>query len=244
MYQNQKILCFIGARGGSQGLRNKNILDFGGKPMVAWTIGAGRGSKYVDRTIVSTNNAEIAEISRACGAEVPFMRPEHLATHDASLADGIYHCIDWLKSNQNAAFDYVVALLPTSPLRTAQHLDDAIEQYFLKRKTCYDTLGSVSVISNKIGKLMFKRKNGYFDFCFEVSKTNPMRQGLPEYYLPNGAIFLAPILPDRSQPLFNGDKMLAYQMPTEISVDIDTVEDLDLALTVFHKRGLGVTTQL
>ena len=96
MFRKKSILAFIPARAGSKGLRHKNTRSFAGKPLVCWTIDAARGSKYIDRTLVSTDGARIARVARAAGADVPFMRPAALATDSASILHAIWHATDWL----------------------------------------------------------------------------------------------------------------------------------------------------
>ena len=86
MINSKNILAFIGARGGSKGLKNKNIIDFGGKPLIQWTIEAAKDSQYIDRTIVSTDSEDITSVASQCGADVPFLRPAQLA-EDESLID-------------------------------------------------------------------------------------------------------------------------------------------------------------
>src|SRR3989338_9516787 len=97
MYKNFSIFAFIGARGGSKGLKNKNSALFSKKPLIHWTIEAARQSKYIDRVIVSTDSAKIAEISKQAKADVPFLRPKHLSTDRASISDAVEHCIQWLE---------------------------------------------------------------------------------------------------------------------------------------------------
>ena len=103
MFGKKSILAFIGARTGSKGLRHKNTRSFAGKPLVCWTIDAARGSKYIDRTLVSTDGARIARVARAAGADVPFMRPAALATDSASILHAIWHATDWLAQNEGSS---------------------------------------------------------------------------------------------------------------------------------------------
>ena len=127
MYKNKTILGIIPARGGSKGLPGKNILDIAGKPLIVWTIERAINSKYLDRVIVSTDDSEIAEISKKYGAEVPFTRPEELAEDTTPMMDVIFHALDFFKS-KNMAFDYIALFEPTSPLRKINDIDNAIKQ--------------------------------------------------------------------------------------------------------------------
>ena len=143
MYKENKILSFIDARSGSKSLKNKNIIDFAGKPLINWTIEASINSKFIDCTIVSTESSEIAGIAELAGAEIPFLRPLELSGDEVPLIIPIKHGIRWLRENNMIPFDYIVNLLPTCPLRTTEHIDKAIEYYFQNKKTDEDALVSV-----------------------------------------------------------------------------------------------------
>ena len=122
------VLAIIPARGGSKGVPRKNIKDLCGKPLIAWTIEEALKSKYIDRLIVSTEDEEIANISKKYGAEVPFLRPTELAKDDTPGVEPLLHCINWLKDNQNYYPGYGFTLQCTSPCRKTNHRDEALEQ--------------------------------------------------------------------------------------------------------------------
>ena len=233
MFRKKSILAFIPARAGSKGLRHKNTRSFAGKPLVCWTIDAARGSKYIDRTLVSTDGARIAKVARAAGADVPFMRPAALATDSASILHAIWHATDWLAKNEGSSYDYVIMLQPTSPLRSAKHIDQAIEHYFNNRKTERDTLVSVTIAPKAVVWLLEKNTSGYLDFCFPLTAQKLRRQASPRYYLPNGVIFLGPLGRARKR-LFYTARTLPFVMPENASVDIDTKEDFTRALELFN----------
>ena len=233
MFGKKSILAFIGARAGSKGLRHKNMRSFAGKPLVCWAIDAARGSKYIDRTLVSTDGARIARVARAAGADVPFMRPAALATDSASILHAIWHATDWLAQNEGSSYDYVIMLQPTSPLRSSKHIDQAIEHYFKNRKTERDTLVSVTIAPKAVVWLLEKNTSGYLDFCFPLTAQKLRRQASPGYYLPNGVIFLGPLGRARKR-LFYTARTLPFVMPENASVDIDTKEDLTRALELFN----------
>ncbi len=130
MFNDHKILAFIGARSGSKGLPGKNIIPFQGKPLIQWTIDAAFKSKFIDRVIVSTDCEDIQSIALKCGADAPFLRPKNLSSDDAKLQDAILHGIDWISEHESRMYNTVLSLQPTSPLRTARHIDDAIAFYF------------------------------------------------------------------------------------------------------------------
>ncbi len=240
MYESLKILSFIGARVGSKGLKNKNILDLAGKPLIAWTIEASRCSKYIDRTIVSTDGKQIAEIAKQAGADVPFLRPTELATDESLLDEAMQHCVQWLANNEHRVYDYILLLQPTSPLRTAEHIDQAVEYYFKNKKTRQDILISVTRAPKKVGWLMQQNQSGYIGFCFDDSQRGSRRQDLPEYYFPNGVIYLG--LTTVMQHLSkNVSRLLPFMMESEVSIDIDSKKDLQEAMKILRNRiGINV----
>ena len=240
MYQNKKVLCFIGARSGSKGLKNKNIMDFGGQPLIHWTIRAALESEYLDKVIVSTDCVKIAEVARLSGAEAPFLRPQKLSEDDSMVEDAVRHCFQWIQQNERFDYDYVLRLQPTSPLRTARDIDAALQFYFENRFTDQDTLVSVTMAPPKSGWIMEQTKEGYFVFSLDESKGKRRRQEIKQYYYPNGAIYFAPISILR-QGNYYTSRTLAFIMDLNRSIDIDTKEEFDTALSIFEKRrSLGV----
>ena len=124
MDNNSKILTIIPARSGSKRLKNKNILDLAGRPLVHWTIDAALNSKFgKNHCYVSTDCEKIKSIAQNCGATIPFLRPLSLAADKAPTFDVIKHMID----NLDESFNYILLLQPTSPLRTAEDIDNAIQ---------------------------------------------------------------------------------------------------------------------
>ena len=120
-----QILPLILARGGSKGLPKKNIKPLCGKPLIAWTIEQALGSHRIDAVVVSTDDTEIANQSKAFGAKAPFLRPKELARDDSPSVDAILHAVNWFESH-GKHFDTVLLLEPTSPLRKSDDIDKAI----------------------------------------------------------------------------------------------------------------------
>ena len=238
MYESKKILAIIAARAGSKGLKNKNIVDLAGKPLIGWTIEAALRSRFIDRTIVSTDGAAIARISKEAGADVPFLRPVELAKDDSSMEKVVQHCIHWCEFKEKNFYDYIVRLPPTAPLRTAEHVDEAIDYYFRHKKTEQDTLVSVTPVPSKYGWLM-RKEDGYINFCFDISKDKLFRKNLPQYYLPNGAIYMAPIDVARRSSFYSS-VTLPFIMNKEVSVDIDSKKDLENALEVLKSKNFSI----
>lgn len=221
MIDGQPVIAVIAARGGSKGFPRKNIADFGGKPLIAWTIAAAARSKLLDRAVVSTDNAEIAGIARHWQGDVPFLRPAPLATDDASVTDAVLHAIDTLAEPCR----YVVLLQATSPLRTGEDIDNAITLCHRRHARSCVSLSPVE----KGPQWMFKVEGGKASpLTFDVA-VHKRRQELPIAYLPNGAIYVAESNWLKTARTFYGDDTAAYIMPVERSVDIDSQKDLWIA---------------
>ena len=233
MIGTDKIIAVITARGGSKRLPGKNILPLSGKPMIAWSIKAGLESKYVDRLIVSTDDAEIAAVAKTNGADVPFMRPEHLASSTASSIDAVIHAIDTLETQEDS-YTYVLLLQPTSPLRTSEHIDQAVE---LLIKTKADSIIGVTEIDHPI-----EWTNKLPDDLSMDNFLSPQFQGIrsqdfPTRYIINGAIYLCRI--DRLKEA--GSFLLpkntyAYIMDKSSAIDIDDDLNFQLAELFLNKK--------
>jgi CMP-N,N'-diacetyllegionaminic acid synthase len=234
MYEGHSILGIIPARGGSKGLPNKNIRECAGMPLIGWSIQAAAGSLFLDRAVVSTDSPEIAKVAAACGGDVPFLRPEHLASDTAAILDAINHTIDSLKA-AGEKYDYVVLLQPTSPLRTSADIDGAIQRYFEGREGPEDTLVSVFRVDAKYALLMYRNHAGFLDLAVPIDVRNPRRQELPECFLPNGAIYIGAL--SYLTRSFYSERTVIYEMAAERSVDVDRLEDLEVAARLLREHG-------
>ena len=145
MISNKTILALIPARGGSKGLPSKNTKVICGKPLIVWSIDKAKRSKYLDMILVTTDDNEIAKISRAAGAYVPFLRPAELATDSSSTYDAIRHAINYLSESEGQKFDYIILLEPTSPLREDDDIDRMLEHMILHSDN-FDSIVSVGEI--------------------------------------------------------------------------------------------------
>ena len=146
LFEEKKLLAIIPARANSKRLPGKNLAELGGKPLIAWTIEAALNSKHVDRVVVSTDSEEIAQISVEWGAEVPFIRPAKLAADDVPSSCVIQHVIDQIHS-KSLQYEYFVLLQPTSPLRTSDHIDQAVTLFETKRP---DSVISVTALEHPV----------------------------------------------------------------------------------------------
>jgi len=234
MYKDQRILAFIGARAGSSGLPGKNLREFSGEPLLYWSIHAAQASRYVDEVLVSSDSNAIVDFAKACKAQAPFLRPAELSTDSAQISDALMHGLDWLAAENNEQFDAVLMLQPTSPLRTEEHIDEAIEHYFNHRQQPYTSLISVSQASQKSAWLM-QIDEDYIRFCFKQGDGDLARQNNPTFYLPNGAIYFSKV-DELRQKHFNQHHLLYYKMRQEDSIDIDTLDEFEQAQSLFRQR--------
>jgi N-acylneuraminate cytidylyltransferase/CMP-N,N'-diacetyllegionaminic acid synthase len=245
MYKGKKTLGVITARGGSRAIPRKNIKELCGKPLIAYTIEAARQSKYLTRCIVSTDDEEIAEVSRRYGAEIPFMRPSELAQDNSTSMEVVLHALRWLKENENSPgeghFDYLMILQPTSPLRTAEDIDACIEKIVT---TDADSVISMMELTDfSIKKLKRIEDDLILPFLEEEGRESTPRHKLSSVYKRNGAaIYLT-----KTELIERGDLFGAisrpYLMPRERSVDIN--EPVDFELAEFWMRKLkGVSQEI
>lgn len=220
MIGDRRVLALVPARGGSKGIPGKNIAALAGKPLIAWTIDAARASTHVDDVVLSTDDNAIADVGRRCGATVPFMRPAALATDEASTMDAVFDALDRLPD-----YDVVVLLQPTSPLRTAADIDAALA--LLKGAP-----SSVSVRPAQDHPYLTFRIDGQHQLAAfaEVPQGQSLRrQDLPSAWCLNGAVYAADIAWLRAHRSFISPQTVAYPMPAERSIDIDTPADLRAA---------------
>jgi CMP-N,N'-diacetyllegionaminic acid synthase len=226
-----KILAIIPARGGSKGIPNKNIRDLAGKPLIAWTIEAALKSSYINKTVVSSDSDVILEISKKCGAET-IKRPVYLADDTARSEPVISHVLEQFKNKEN--FDYIILLQPTSPLRTATDIDEAIKMLLKSEATAL-----ISVYKPQHHPLKAFKTDADSFLKGLVNDDYPFtpRQELPKTFYPNGAIYLIKTnLFLETGKLFT-DKTIAFEMPTDKSLDLDTEADFNSLVNTLTKNN-------
>jgi len=184
----KKILALIPARGGSKGLRDKNILPMCGKPLIAWSVEKGLKSKHIDTLMVTTDIQEIADIAKAAGAYVPYLRPAELATDRSSTYDAICHALTFLKEKEGKTFEYVVLLEPTSPLREDNDIDSMLKQ-LVANSAEFDSIISVGEVDEHPS--IVRRLNGLNlePFCSELQQTTRRQDNEPAFF-PYGVAYM------------------------------------------------------
>ncbi|WP_423064035.1 cytidylyltransferase domain-containing protein [Candidiatus Paracoxiella cheracis] len=224
MINNKKILAVIPARGGSKRLPRKNILPFNGKPLLAWTIAAANRSKYLDKIIFSSEDDEIIEVARKYKVEIPYKRPDELAADHVTASEVVLHALSEFPN-----YDFVVLLQTTSPLRTAQDIDNAIERCVLS-----GAASCVSVINlndhprciyniNKMGRLLKPQLNQEEESIVRL----------------NGAVYVSEVGRFNERKNFVDEETIAYLMPPSRSIDIDTAFDFSVAEKLAEMNGLN-----
>jgi len=218
-----KIIAIIPARGGSKEIPRKNIRLMSGKPLIALSIEAALKSKCIDRVVVSTEDKEIAEISREYGAEI-IERPEEFAKDESSTIDAILHALEVLRA-ENYNPDIIVLLQPTSPLRNAEDVGSAIELFL--NSDC-ESVVSVCEVGHP-PYWNFKIAEGYLKPLFRDKYLMLRRQDLEKVYMPNGAMYISTPENLRKYKSFYCLRTIPYIMPPERSIDIDNEVDFMLA---------------
>ncbi|WP_374669156.1 cytidylyltransferase domain-containing protein [Ramlibacter sp.] len=229
-------LATICARGGSKGLPGKNIRDFAGRPLIAHTIAQALACPALDAVMVSTDDPAIAEVARAAGAQVPVLRPAHLATDEAGKLPVIEHLVAHLES-QGQTVATVVDLQPTSPLREPSDIAAAL---------------ALSARAGLVLSVCEARDNPYFnlveqgaDGIVRLSKSAGFarRQDAPAVYALNGSIYVwrRDALAQAARAGLWSVPAVPYVMPRWKSADIDDLEDFEYALWLHQRHGLGAT---
>lgn len=224
MYKNYTFLALIVARGGSKRLKNKNLYPLLGKPLIQYTFDAAKGSKYLDRIILSSEDSQIINFMKQLGCEVPFIRPQHLAQDDTPTIDVALHALKKIDKQ----YDYLILLQPTSPLRTTKDIDDAIEFCIDNHAKSVTSVVEVDkppkwiyLLDNK--KQLIQMTN----FLCLIDKNISANQSQFKLYIPNGAIYIVNttwILQNKT--FIKDSETLAFVMDKHKSVDIDDIYDL------------------
>ena len=231
MLNGKTFLAIIPARGGSKRLPRKNVLEVAGKPLIAWTIEAAKRCEYIDKVIVTSDDDEILKVSEKFGATT-ITRPADIAQDTSTSFDAIKHAIECI-----GEYDYTILLQPTSPLRTKQHIEEAIQLLFDKNAD-----GVISVTEMEHSPLwanILPSDDNMSGFLKEEI-LNKRSQDLDLYYRLNGAIYISQTTKlMNSGSFFLSNNIYAYKMSTACSVDIDRELDLKwadflLSSSIFH----------
>lgn len=225
------MIAIIPARGGSKGLPGKNIKMLRGKPLIAYTIEVALKSKYITRVILSTDDEEIAKVGLSYGAEVPFLRPDFLATDTALAIDVYKYMLDRLEKAENLKIEEFIVLQPTSPLREFSDINTAIKLF--KEKNA-DSVISYCEEHHPIRWHKYLTNDNRIVPIFSNEQVQNRQAERPSYY-PNGAIYVFKKRIIVEEKTYYTDASYAIIMSRKNSVDIDTLEDFEYAEFLLNK---------
>lgn len=233
-------MAIIPARGGSKGVPKKNIKILGGFPLIAYSIIAARLADQIERTVVSTDSQEIADIALFFGAEVPFMRPAEISGDKSTDLELFQHAISWFEENENYLPEFMVHIRPTTPLRVPSEIDKAIS--YIKERPDATALRSAHELPEPPHKMFQINDNGFFDGFFPDDPRpeyyNLPRQVFAKAYHPNGYVDIIKTDFVKRRGLLHGSSMLAFT--TDVAVEVDKPEEFDYLEYQLEKTGSGV----
>jgi CMP-N,N'-diacetyllegionaminic acid synthase len=224
-----RILGVVTARAGSKGIPRKNTNLLGGKPLIVHTIDAAHESGVFDRLILSTDDEQAAAIARARGCDVPFMRPASLATDDTPHLPVMQHALSWLRDEQQYTPDWVMILLPTSPLRRPFHIRESVDLAIASGADSVVSVDELPAHYNPM-RVVSIDESGWARLFVggQPLRHRPgRRQDMPKAWVLNGAVYLfrTRVLFDPIEPSLYGDKVAAYRMSPPYGLNIDDPED-------------------
>jgi CMP-N,N'-diacetyllegionaminic acid synthase len=227
-------LGVIPARGGSKGVPRKNLALLGGRPLIAWTCDAARASRRLDRVLLSSDDDEIAAAAAACGITSPYPRPAALATDDAQILDVLVDLLKTIERIERYTPDAVALLQPTSPLRTAQHIDDAVA---LLDESGADSVVTVMRVPHQFNPVSVLTMEAGRLQPFLPGPTITRRQDKPAVFARNGPAVLVTRREVLESGRLYGDDVRGHEMSARESVDIDEPADLELAAWWLERNG-------
>jgi N-acylneuraminate cytidylyltransferase len=231
----QESLVLIPARGGSKSIPRKNIRDFAGYPLIAFSIAAALASESISRVIVSTDDQEIAEIARRYGAEVPFIRPREYSRDDTPDLPVFQHALHWLQSNEGYLPKIVVQLRPTSPLRRKELIDEAV--FSLIERSEADSIRTICVPFQNPYKMWRISADGFMKPLISSDLPeayNQPRQALPEVYWQTGYVDATRSETILEKNSMTGDAILPLVIGADEWIDIDSADDWTRAERLFE----------
>ena len=237
MIGGKRVLALVPARRGSKGLPLKNIRPLHGMPLLAWPIKAARASQYVDRVVISTDDADFAALAQAAGADAPFLRPPELATDSASSIGVIIHALDALKS-VNDEYDYLVLLEPTSPLTEASDVDAALKTLVARSRDADAIVGVTPLSTSHPAFAVRVNERGLISpFATATFRHLPRRQDVEPLYCLDGSLYASTTEALRSKSSFCHDRTIAHIMPRHKSFEVDDLVDFVCIEALLARRG-------
>lgn len=224
MYKKSSVIAIIPARSGSKGLKDKNILDLNGSPLISWTIREALKSEYIDNVVVSTDSVEIQQIAKRFGAEAPVLRPSHLAVDSSPTYTAIEHMLDYYKLTYQKEFEFVVLLEPTSPLRTFEDIDFAMNKLGLHPKAT--SIVGVGRCETQHPDFLVKiGKEGFISNLAGTNIVSKRRQDISEVFFLEGSIYISKTDSLKEFKSFYQDRTIAVEFPKWKTFEIDDLTD-------------------
>ncbi len=234
MIHDKRVLALVPARGGSKGLPRKNILPLDGRPLVSYPIMTARGSRYVDRVIISTDDAEIADVARQHGCDVPFLRPAELASDTAPSFAFMQHAIEFLHA-QGDVYDYLLLLEPTSPLTESADVDRALERLDAHRDTADAIVGVCKVeATHPVFCARVNEAGVLVPYAREDWKTPYRRQDIPDLFFFEGSLYISDVQVLLREGGFLHSRTMPYVVPRWKSIEIDEAFDMAIVETTLQ----------
>jgi len=228
------VLGLIPARGGSKGVPRKNARLLCGKPLLAYTAEAALAARRLTRVVLSTDDAEIAEIGMRCQLEVPFMRPAELARDDTPMLPVVQHAVGWMKQ-QGEIFDAVCLLQPTNPLRRPEDIDGCIA--LLEEQDADSVFTTLSVpAEHHPNWVYFETSSGMLRLSNGDTEPTPGRQQLPAAFHREGSVYVTRCDVLLEQNTLYGSRIFGYRMDGKHSVNIDDPKDWQAAEELIAQR--------
>jgi CMP-N-acetylneuraminic acid synthetase len=242
MFRGARVLALIPARGGSKSIPRKNVRHLAGHPLLAWSVAAAQETSSIDRVLVSTDDPEIRDVARQCGAEVPFLRPAKLAEDDTPDLPVFEHALRWLEREEGWRPDVIVQLRPTSPFRPPGLVDAALD--LLSRDRHADSVRAVvEPAQNPYKMWRHEPASGYLLPLLHdggAEAYNRPRQELPPTLWQTGhldAFRRETVLQKRT---LTGDRILALRVPARHAIDLDTLEQWEYAEWLMGRGNMAL----
>lgn len=232
-----KTVGFIFARGGSKGVPGKNIRPLGGKPLIAWSIEQALAVSRIGRVVVSTDSLEIADVARAFGAEVPFMRPLHLAQDNSPEWLAWRHALEYLRDQEGSMPDTMVSIPTTAPLRVSGDLENCLDEY---EKGVADVVVTVTdAYRSPYFNMVTRQADNRIGLVIPPAEGISRRQDVPPVYdMTTVAYVLKTHFVFQHASIFEG-RVHAVHVPVERALDIDTPLDFRIAEMLIAERTDG-----
>ena len=226
------VVAIIPARSGSKSLVDKNIKHLSGHPLIAYSIAAAKLSKKINRVIISTDSQEYADIAKQYGAEVPFIRPDKYSTDAATDKDFLVHSMNWFEENENSVPEYWVHLRPTTPLRSIEIIDNAINEIVQDNNATSLRSGHKAPESPL---KWFVKSNYYFRGLVDGEDYNLPKEAFEQVYIPDGFVDVVKSSFVMNNKEIHGDRMIGFESP--VCTEVDSVEEFEYIQYQLDKNG-------